>query len=98
MCNDLIDHKLLAKLAIHFSKTFYGLIDYGGKLFNIPERYPGNLYKILYSDINDYYHISDYIFLKSYLNLNYSDYNVFGGGFLYPPNDAEIKRFCNQFS
>jgi hypothetical protein len=26
-----------------------------------------------------------------------SDYNGFGGRDRYPPKDAEIRRFCNQF-
>jgi serine/threonine protein kinase len=53
-------------------------------------------YPTFYNLLSFYEEILNYNFLSD--DIKYSDYNVFGGGFLYPPNDAEIKRFCNQFS
>jgi hypothetical protein len=73
MCNDKIDHHLLAELALEINKIVGGLINLHGKILDAtPEEtqnYPGNIYEIRYEmdyGQTNYYNICDAEWLRNW--------------------------------
>jgi Family of unknown function (DUF6368) len=66
--NSPIDHRILAELALFFTRQFDGIVDFGGNLGSVSVR-SGKLVSIPYTSVSgpSAFHVSDAEFLEAWL-------------------------------